>query len=96
MVAKQKSALSGVIKDLESQITILTKERDSLKKSLGKANSNISETRQKELALQKLLANIEEKEAKLQEHKKNLQTRSDKVSDKLSKMSKVRSEMKDI
>ncbi len=96
MVAHDKSALSGVIKDLEVQITTLNKEKLSLKKSIEKTTSNISEGRQKELALQKLLANLAEKEAKLAEHKKALLSASDKIADKLGKMSKIKSEMKDI
>lgn len=96
MVVKKKSALSGAIRDLETEISSLGKERDSLKKSIEKASSNISENRQKELALQKVLANLAEKEAKLQEHKKELIGKSDKVSDKLGKMSKIKSEMKDL
>lgn len=96
MVTKQKSALSGAIKDLENEISSLSKERDNLKKGVEKTTTNISENRQRELALQKVLANLEEKEAKLLEHKKELQGKSDKVGDKLAKMSKIKSEMKDI
>ncbi len=96
MVVKKNSALSGAIKDLESEISSLTKERDSLKKSIEKASISISESRKKELAMQKLLANLAEKEARLQEHKKELRGKSDKVSDKLGKMSKIKSEMKDL
>lgn len=93
---KQKSALSGAIRDLETEISSLGKERDSLKRSIETTSSNISQNRQKELALQKVLANLAEKEARLQEHKKELQSKSDKVSDKLGKISKIKSEMKDL
>jgi len=96
MVVKQKSALSSAIKDLENEIKSLSKERDSLRKSIERTSSNISESRKKELELQRILASLTEKEAKLQGHRKALLTKSDKVSDKLSKMSKIKSEMKDI
>ena len=96
MFVKQKSILSKVIKDLEAEIISLNKERDTLKKSLEKTTLDISDNKQKELALQKVLANLEEKEAKLLEHKKELQSESNMVSDKLGKMSKIKSEMKNI
>ncbi|MEK6792470.1 MAG: hypothetical protein AABX96_03130 [Nanoarchaeota archaeon] len=96
MVTRQKSALSGVIKDLENEIGFLNKEKLSLKKSIEKTSANISESRQKELALQRLLASLAEKEANLAEHKKSLESKSDKIADKLGKMSKIKSEMKDI
>ena len=96
MVKKQKSVLSGAIKDLEAEVSSLVKEMDFLKKSIEKTSSNISQNRQNELALQKVLANLAEKEAKLQEHKKELLSKSDKVSDKLSRISKIKSEMEDL
>jgi phage shock protein A len=96
MVIREKSVLSGAIKDLENEIKSLGKDKASIRKSIDKLSLGISESRKKELLLQKSLATIHEKEAKLIERKKSLESKSDKVSDKLGKMSKIRSEMKDI
>ncbi len=93
---KSKSVLFEAIKDLEYQINNLSKERGELKKSLNKVSSAINIDRKLEKQLQHKIANLVEKEAELNQQKKNLQTKIEKISDSLSKISKIKSEMADV
>ena len=90
------SALGAAIKDLQSEINSLTKERSSLKRSLDDTSSAINVDRDMEKKLQQRIALLLEKETNLNHKKKLLQTKIDSVSDKMGKISKIRSEMSDI
>lgn len=95
-VNPKKSALSDAIKDLESEMSTLFREKSDLKKNLDSVTSSINVDRNKEKELQEKIAALLEKEAKLSQKKKNLQGSLDKVADKLNKISKIKSEMADI
>jgi len=90
------SALSSAIKDLQSEIAKLNKEKTDLKRNLDSTSSAIDVDREKERELQQRIANLLEREAELNKKKKNLQTKIDKVSDKANKISKIKAEMADI
>ena len=90
------SALSGAIKDLEVEIRKLGREKSDLNKNLSVVSSAIDVDRDKEKELQQKIAMLIEKEAKLSHRKKNLQAKIDSVSDKINKISKIKSEMADI
>lgn len=92
----QKSALSGAIKDLETEIRKLGKDKTGLKKTLTGVASAINVDRSKERELQQKIASLIDREAKLNQRKKSLQVKIDSLSDKLGKISKIKSEMSDI
>ena len=92
----QKSALSGAIRDLETEIKRLNKEKNDLKRSVSSTSSAIEGDREQEKVLQQKIARLLEREAKLNQKKKNLQGKIDKLSDKVGKISKIRSEMSDV
>ncbi|NCO11843.1 hypothetical protein CO038_03425 [Candidatus Pacearchaeota archaeon CG_4_9_14_0_2_um_filter_39_13] len=94
--AVKKSPLAGAIKDLEGEIRQLSKERAQLKADLKKVGSAIDVDHDMESRLQKKLVDLMEKEGRLNKKKKNLQVKIDSVSDKVNKISKIRSEMSDI
>ena len=95
-VKVKRSALSGAIKDLDSEIKRLSKEKSQHKQSLHKTAATMEEDRRAERLLQKRIAALIEKEAKLNQRKKKLQGKVDRVSDKLNKINKIKSEMADI
>lgn len=92
----KKSPLSGAIKDLGSEIRSLSKERIVLKANLKSVSSSLDGDHDKERELQKKIARLIEKEASLNKKKKTLQAEVDRVSDKVNKISKIKSEMSDI
>ncbi len=92
----KKSALSGAIKDIESEIKNLSMEKRALKSSLDKVSSAMEIDHELEKQLQKKIAGLIEKEAKLNQKKKKLQTDIERVSDKVNKIAKIRSEISDI
>ena len=94
--APKNLALSGAIRDLQSEISSLGREKSELKNAIQRASSGIDLDREQEKSLQQKIARLIEKEAKLNHKKKNLQTKIDRVSDKMNKISKIRSEMSDI
>ncbi len=90
------SALTGAIKDLEAEIKKLGKEKSSLKQELNEVSSAIEVDHDREKELQRKMAQLIEKEAKLNDKRKHLQMNIDDVSDKITKISKIKSEMSDI
>lgn len=92
----RKSVLSSAIKDLESEIRKLNKDKSNFQKSLSDTSSAIDVDRDRERELQQKIAKLIDKEAKLNQKKKNLETKIEKLSDKIGKISKIKSEMADI
>ncbi len=91
-----KSPLSGAMRDLELEIGKLSREKSELKSQIQSTGSAIDVDREKEKELQNKIAALIEKEAQLNQRKKNLQTKIDRVADKMNKVSKIKSEMADI
>ena len=92
----KKSILSEALKDINSEIRNLSGSKTFLKKDLKGVLGSIGGDRKKERELQQRIARLIEKEAKLNQRKKLLQTKIDRVSDKMNKISKIRSEMSDL
>ena len=65
-------------------------------KSLSETGSEIDSDRTKGKELQERIARLAEQEAHLNEKKKKLQSSLDSVSDKMNKISKIKSEMSDL
>jgi len=93
---KLTSPLSGAIKDLSSEVKKLSGEKSSLKEALSNVSSSLDGNRNLERELQRKIARLIEKEAKLNKKRKILGTKIDGISDKLNKISKIRSEMSDL
>ncbi len=92
----QKSPLSSAIKDLEFEVKKLGSEKSEFKTALSRVSSSLDSSHNLERDLQRKIARIIEKEAKLNKKRKVLGTKIDGISDKLNKISKIRSEMSDI
>ena len=94
--AQSKSVLSNAVKDLTNKMQKLSREKADLHRALGKINSGIDVDRKLEKKLQERMAAIVEMEAALVEKKKVLQSKLDNISDTMSKISKIKSEMSDL
>jgi len=92
----RKSALSGAIRDLGTEIRKLNKEKAELKRKSQGTSLSLEASKIQERALQQKIARIIEKQAKLNQDKKSLQVKIDRDADKINKMSKIKSEMVDI
>ena len=90
------SLLATAIKDLEVQMGALKRDKTQFQGELKKTSSAIDVDRDLEKSLQERIARLLAKEARLNEKKKKLVTQIDQVSDKLNKVSKIKSEMSDI
>ena len=82
-------ALSGAMRDIQTEIRKLGREKSQLKDELSNVSQSIDVDRVKERELQEQFASLVEKEAKLNEKKKNLQTKIDNISNKKSEMADV-------
>ena len=91
-----KSALAGAMRDLETEIARLKREKNEINKILDSISSTLNVDREKEREMQERIAKLMEKEARLNEKKKGLQGKIDGVSDKIGKISKIKTEMADI
>jgi len=88
--------LSSAIKDLNSEVKKLSSEKSSLRDALKSVSFSLDGNRNLERELQKKIARLIEKEAKLNKKRKVLGMKIDGISDKLNKISKIRSEMSDL
>ncbi|MDP4039575.1 MAG: hypothetical protein Q8P57_03280 [Candidatus Pacearchaeota archaeon] len=91
-----KSALYGAVRDLETEIKKLNKEKSDLKRESASTSSSLETSRAQERALQQRIARIIEKQASLNQKKKTLQVKIDRDADKINKISKIKSEISDI
>jgi len=92
----KKSSLSSAIRELEAEIRNLNKEKSDLKKDSRKTAGSLQSSRNQERALQQRIARIIEKQARLNQRKKNLQVKIDRDADKINKISKIKAEISDI
>ena len=88
--------LSSAVRDLEIEISKLSNEKDVLRRELKKVSSSMDVDRDVEKELQKKIAGLVEKEVKLNQKKKILEMKIEGVSDKISKITKIKSEMTEI
>lgn len=88
--------LGSAIKDLDSEIKELARQKSSMKGDLERVSSAINVDRTVEKQLQERIARLNEKEAQLAGKKKKLQTNLDSIADKMNKVSKIKSEMSDL
>lgn len=102
MPGKKKSApsssslLSTALKDLEVQIKSLKKDKASFQADLKRISNALDVDRDLERALQEKIGGLVEKEASLNERRKKIQSQIDQVSDKINKVSRIKSEMSDV
>ena len=89
-------ALKKAIKDLDSQIKILQKDKIALRKTLEKVSYNIEKDRKLANIYQTKLDRIVGKETKLNEKKKAIQYKLANISEKISKISNIKSEMTNV
>src|SRR3989344_1454827 len=90
------SAFSEAIHDLDIELRALSKQKEAMHRSLSETGSEIDSDRTKGKELQERIARLAEQEAHLNEKKKKLQSSLDSVSDKMNKISKIKSEMSDL
>ena len=90
------SAFSEAIHDLDVELKALAKQKENMRRDLSETSSEVDRDRTKEKELQERIARLVEQEAHLSERKKKLQTSLDMVSDKMNKISKIKSEMTEL
>lgn len=91
-----KNPLNDAIRELEEGMNIIRQEKDKTERQMKSCDSSIEKDRELIEELQKKVADLMKKEAELGDKKKVLQTKADKAADKISKISKIKSEMGDI
>ncbi len=91
-----KSVLSDAIKEIDTELNRLKREKGSLKQSFEKVSSDIDMERQREKEYEQKIGELIEKEAGLKKRKSEIESKIDKVNDKMGKMSRIKSEMRDI
>ncbi len=94
--AAKESTLINAIRDLENEIKRLSKQKSTLYSSIQNISGSMKNARKLEQDYQEKIARLVEEEAKLHAKKENLRTQLEKVSDKLGKISKIKSEMSDV
>jgi len=82
--------------DLSSELRKLMGEKSSFKEALHRVSASLDSGHNEERELQRKIARVIEKEAKLNKKRKVLAMRIDRISDRLNKISKIKSEMSDI
>jgi len=93
---ESKFVLSAAIRDLNVEISNLNREKAGMQKQLKEISSDMDVDRGKERELQEKIAKLIEREAKLNQEKKNLEVKIDKIADKIGKISKIKSEMSEL
>jgi chromosome segregation ATPase len=88
--------LGSAIRDLDAEINVLSRQKSSIKGDLERVSSAVNIDRNVEKQLQEKIARLSEREAQLSGKKKKLQTNLDSISDKMNKVSKIKSEMADL
>ena len=100
MVTKKRSstrpALSAAVQDLSTELHRLRSEKSMVKRSISKTTATITADREQEKRLQAKITTLAQQEVILGQKKKQLQIKSDQISEKASKVSKIKSEMADI
>ncbi|MEK6858336.1 MAG: hypothetical protein AABX53_00285 [Nanoarchaeota archaeon] len=96
VLPSSSSLLATAFKDLEVQIKALKRDKNRLQDELKQVSMAIDVDRELERELEQKIASLMEKEAKLGEKKKKLSTDIDRVSERLGKVSKIKSEMADV
>ncbi|MFH1325239.1 MAG: hypothetical protein ABIH49_00515 [archaeon] len=99
-VAKTKKGKKGMIReallDLNREIANINKEKKRLGDQIKNSDKSLRNFMAFEKELQKRIAALLEREAALKEKKKNIGMREERLSDKLSKVQKIKSELDDI
>lgn len=90
------SLLSTAIKDLDTQLKALKRDKAQLQADIKRVSSAIDVDRELEKELEEKIASLVQKEAKLNDKKKKISGDLDRVSERIGKVSKIRSEMSDI
>lgn len=95
-VVDKKSLLREAIVDIDRELARLNKEKGSLRRQIGSIDSEVGSSQELEKKLQEKIAVLLKREAALSEKKKGTQVKIDRLSDKLGKIKKIKSEMNDV
>ena len=94
--ASKKGLLKEAIEDINREINNINKEKKQLNDQIKDADKNLENYRQFEKELQQRIAKLLEREAFLKDKKKRVAVDEDRLSDRLSKVRKIRSELDDV
>ena len=92
----KKGLLKEAIEDINREINNINKEKKQLNDQIKDADKNLENYRQFEKELQQRIAKLLEREAFLKDKKKRVAIDEDRLSDRLSKVRKIRSELDDV
>jgi len=93
---EHKSLLTGAIEDLENESRKLTYEKKELESNLTQTGEDINLTQAQEINLRKKLTSLANRESELSSKKVELEEKLKKLNFKMSKVSKIKDELKDV
>jgi prefoldin subunit 5 len=93
---KKKNDLREAIEDVDKEIAGINKERKKLNEEGGKTDKSLEDYRQFERRLQQKIAKLLEREAALKEKRKGISVEEEKLSERLSKIRRVKTELDEI
>ncbi|MCX6748172.1 MAG: hypothetical protein NT076_01060 [Candidatus Pacearchaeota archaeon] len=93
---EKKSLVKEAIKDLDKGLGQLADEKKKLENKIKSLDLNVDSARMQEQDLQKKIADLVKKEAKLNERKKFVEGKQDVLSEKLSKVKKIKYELEEV
>lgn len=93
---KNHSMLKEALLDLDKELSSLSGEKSTLEKNIHKLDFDVVQAREMEKELQRKISDLLEKEAVMTEKKKNVQTRMDRIADKLGKVKKIREDLENL
>ena len=93
---KKKNILGDAIADINREIANIAVQKKKLNEQIGNADKGLELSRAAERKLQQKIARLLEQEASLREKKKEISMEEEKLSEKMSKIQKVKFELTEL
>lgn len=91
-----KAILSSALQDLEKEMKQLLKDKKELKRNTDQIGTDMYLTQRDEKKLKKQLASLLDKESQLNSKKLQIQEKLEKLKFRMSKVSKIKDELKEL
>ena len=92
----KRGMLKEALADLSNEISNINKNKKMLNDQIKNADKSLESFRKFETKLQQKIANLLEREALLKERKKKISLDEERLTDKLSKIQRIKSELDEI
>ena len=95
-VSEKKGMIKEAISDIDREIVNINKQKTRLNQQIKSSDKTLMDYRQFEENLQKRIAKLIQREASLRDKKKGVIAKEEKLSERLSKVKKIKSELDDV